>query len=192
MRVICFSGKAGSGKDTSAGMFKQILQDNGSKVLLIHYADLLKFICRAFFGWNGEKDASGRTLLQHVGTDVVRKETPDYWVDFIADMLRRFPEEWEYVLIPDARFPNEIDVLRERGFDVTHVRVVRDGHTGGLTGEQMAHASETSLDDVQPDITIINDGSLEGLEQQIQRTSMGMLVGHQITIEEWVRSNVPH
>lgn len=184
MKVICISGKAGSGKDTCARMLEADLQANGCKVLLVHYADLLKFICRTFFDWNGEKDEAGRSLLQHVGTDVIRREDPDYWVRFIADVLRWFPCEWDYVLLPDARFPNEINVLRERGFDVTHIRVVRDGYTGSLTGEQMAHASETSLDGVQPDILVVNNGGLEDLRRHSQNISAGLLVGHQVSIEE--------
>lgn len=167
MKIICISGKAGSGKDTCARMLRAELQANGSKVLLVHYADLLKFICCEFFGWNGEKDKKGRTLLQYVGTDVIRRTDPDYWVAFIAHILSLFPDEWEYVLIPDTRFPNELSYLQNRGFKVAHVRVVRPGSSGGLTAAQLAHTSETALDGVEPDFVIDNRGDLEELKEQV-------------------------
>ena len=56
---ICISGKAQNGKDTSAEIFKNELVIRGHSVLVIHQADLLKYICKAFFNWNGEKDEAG-------------------------------------------------------------------------------------------------------------------------------------
>ena len=64
MRVIAISGKGESGKDTIAKMLKQQLEEQNYKVMIIHFADVLKFVCRQYFNWNGEKDEHGRTLLQ--------------------------------------------------------------------------------------------------------------------------------
>ncbi len=176
-KIFCISGKAGHGKDTFAKILEQKLSAEGYKVLIIHYADLLKFILKNFFRWNGEKDEHGRMLLQQVGTETVRKANPNYWVDFIASILSMFPREWDYVLIPDARFPNEIDRLKERGFDVTHVRVVRRAYESNLTDAQQEHSSETALDDVCPDVVIANDGTLGDLEETVI-VCRGM-IGHQ-------------
>lgn len=77
-----------------------------------------------FFGWDGEKDEKGRTLLQKVG-DAIRAKRPDYWVSFISDIMEFFPGEWDYVLIPDCRFPNEVDYIKNAGFDAVHLRVRR-------------------------------------------------------------------
>ena len=63
-RVITISGKARSGKDTTALLLKEALEKKGYRVLITHYADLLKFVCKEYFGWNGEKDEEGRTLIQ--------------------------------------------------------------------------------------------------------------------------------
>lgn len=192
MKVICVSGKAGSGKDTCARIMEHALQSNGSKVLLVHYADLLKFICCAFFDWNGEKDKNGRTLLQHVGTDVIRKADPDYWVAFIANILSLFPDEWEYVLIPDARFPNELSYLTQCGFEVAHVRVVRPGNARGLTNEQLAHTSETALDGVEPDFVIDNNGGLEELMERVLALIPELFSYHQVTMDEWLSRHETH
>ena len=112
MKIICISGKAQHGKDTTADLLKGILEQQGNTVVVYHYADLLKFICKSYFNWNGQKDEYGRTLLQHVGTDVVRSKDPDYWVDFAIKFFNLFEHDWNYVLIPDCRFPNEIELMQ--------------------------------------------------------------------------------
>lgn len=165
--IVCISGKARSGKDTTATLLESYILSGNKKVIIIHYADLLKYICTQFFGWNGEKDEKGRTLLQHVGTDVVRAKDEDFWVSFVARFLNVFADNWDCAIIPDCRFPNEIDKMKEFGEKVgaavTHLRVTRDSANGSLTTEQQAHSSETALDAVNPDYTIDNSGDIEDL-----------------------------
>lgn len=166
-KVILFSAKSQHGKDFAANIFKKQLEANGKKVLITHYADLLKYICKTFFGWDGNKDENGRTLLQHVGTDIIRKEKPNYWVDFISDFLTIFHDEWDYVLIPDTRFPNEISCLKHnRILDVITIRINRPDFKSNLTEEQLKHKSETSLDNYEFDYYIENT-TLEDVERQV-------------------------
>lgn len=73
MKIISISGKAQSGKDTTAALLKEVLETDGYTVLIAHYADLLKYICKTFFGWNGVKDEAGRQMLQYIGTDSARR-----------------------------------------------------------------------------------------------------------------------
>jgi hypothetical protein len=167
VKIICISAKAQHGKDTVAEMIQDELQSQGKRVLIAHYADLLKHICRTFFNWNGEKDDAGRTILQRVGTDVVRKQRPDFWVEFIVDILNLFPEDWDYVLIPDTRFLNEIEYLKEVGFDSMLVRVIRDNFDSGLSEDQLNHPSETALDYYNYDYIIENNTDLQGLRDNV-------------------------
>lgn len=164
MKVILISGKAQNGKDTVASMLCKKLTSDNYRVLITHYADLLKFICRNYFGWDGNKNEKGRQMLQYVGTDVIRKQNPTLWVDFVAMMLKYFHENWDYVIIPDCRFPNEVTTMAENGFDMVHLRVVRPNFKSTLTEEQRKHPSETALDDMIPDFYIENTGTLEELE----------------------------
>ena len=69
------------------------------------------------------------------------------------------------MLIPDCRFPNEIDKLKAAGFNSTHVRVNRPGFVSPLTDEQQKHISETALDNVEPDYWIQNSRDLEYLNE---------------------------
>lgn len=169
MKIICISGKGQHGKDSTAQYLSEYLEDQGEKVLITHFADLLKYICKSFFDWNGEKDAVGRTLLQHVGTNTIRKMRPNYWVDFLAEILEMFPKEWDYVLIPDCRFPNEVEVLRNKGLDVDLIRVDRVNFVSPLSEEQQRHSSETAMDFYPADYYILNDGRLEDLEEYARK-----------------------
>lgn len=164
--ILC-SGRARHGKDTSAEIIKKNLEERGFSVLVTHYADLLKFICKNFFGWNGEKDEVGRTLLQQVGTNCIRDQDPDYWVDFVVNLIRMLSEKWDFVIIPDVRFPNEIDRVADAGFLTTHVRIIRPDFDSQLTEEQKNHPSETALDDAVPDFVIKNT-TLSELKNQLQ------------------------
>ena len=161
-QVICISGKAQHGKDTTALITKYILECKGEKVLILHYADLLKYLCKSYFNWDGNKDDKGRTLLQYVGTDIVRKKEPNYWVDFVIKFLHLFEDEWDYVLIPDCRFPNEVDSFYGE-FPFIHWRVVRPNFDSPLTKEQQNHPSETALDNHLFDKVIINNSTIEQL-----------------------------
>lgn len=165
-KIICISGKAQHGKDTTATILSSALENRGNKVLIFHYADLLKYLCRQYFDWNGEKDEAGRTLLQHVGTDVVRAKEPNFWVDFAVKCFKLFEDEWDYVLIPDCRFPNEI-VHIKANFDCTHLSVFRPNFKSPLSEEQQKHISETALDHYPCDDVLWNDGSVEDLGVKI-------------------------
>lgn len=165
-KVICISGKARHGKDTVAEIVRNLLIERGQRVGIVHYADLLKYFCKTYFGWDGNKDEKGRSILQHVGTDVVRKKEPDYWVDFLINFLHLFEDEWDYVLVPDCRFPNEVDGFVNE-FLFSHWRVQRPNFDNQLTEEQKQHPSETALDKHWLDELIINDGTIEELTNKL-------------------------
>lgn len=156
-KVICISGKAGHGKDTFGSMLSDSLIANGKSVRIFHFADLVKFICRQYFDWDGQKDEKGRHILQYIGTDVIRSKNENYWVDFVVNLLTMLDNTWDYVIIPDCRFPNEADKFKQSIFDTTVVRVIRDNYESTLTEEQQNHPSETSMDDYPFDKIIINN-----------------------------------
>lgn len=162
MKFILISGKAGSGKDTVAKYMKKELELRGKTVLVTHFADAVKYVCKEYFKWNGEKDEAGRSLLQEVGTEIYRSAYENYWVDLVimAACASTMKFDWDYVLVPDARFKNEVTRPREFGLDVMHVNVVRPELKSALTEEQQIHSSENDLDGVSPDVEIKNSGDL--------------------------------
>lgn len=166
VKVITISGKAQAGKDTTARLLKDQLNNNGRNVVILHYADLLKYQATTLFGWNGKKDEAGRSLLQKLGTDIVRKYNENYWADYVVGVLKMYDGEWDYALIPDARFPNEINQMKEQ-FDCITIKVISD-YDNGLTEEQKNHPSETALDDFSFDYTIVNNRTVLGLNTAIE------------------------
>lgn len=98
-----------------------------------------------------------------------------------------FPGEWDYVLIPDCRFPNEVEVMKSLGPDVYHLRVFRQNFESPLTPEQQMHPSETALDDTLPDYYINNFGSLDDLRITISKWLAEFNGYHQMHIDEVMR-----
>lgn len=87
-KIILISGKAEHGKTATARIIKERLESEGKTVTIVPFASYLKFVCKEYFGWNGKKDLDGRKILQHVGTDVVRKKDPDFWVERSGTLLK--------------------------------------------------------------------------------------------------------
>ena len=173
-KVINISGKAGAGKDTFANMLQKTLEEKGKTVLRMSYADYLKYICTKLFAWDGQKDEKGRTLLQKVGTDIVREQDPDFWVRNVCDLAQLFDDFYDYVICADCRFPNENDFWQEAGFDTYTVKIVRPNYETSLDKEQLAHSSENSMENYNFDFQIIND-TLEGLEVSVEVFALELL-----------------
>lgn len=165
MKVILISGKAQSGKDTFARLFKEHVEPyeelENKRVLILKYGDILKFVCKKCFGWNGEKDESGRTLLQYVGTDLIRENNPDTFVNCLIEIAKGLENKYDYLLVPDVRFRNEIEQWMGSGLDYVTVRINRlnednTPYENNLTQEQKRHISETELDNYIFDYVIYN------------------------------------
>jgi len=156
MNIILISGKAESGKDTFAMCLKEELEKKNYRVLIMHFADELKFYCQKYFGWDGKKDDAGRSLLQRIGTDVVRAKDDQYWVESVGRFLNMFDDQFDFVLIPDTRFLSEIRYFVSPWSDhiTTTVRITRPDHKNGLSVEQQNHKSETELDSYEFDYQI--------------------------------------
>ena len=152
--VMCISGKAEAGKDLLASKFKEVAESNDKKVCVMHYGDYLKDIASRFYGWDGNKDEKGRTLLQWLGSDVARKENPNIWVNVIAETIAALKKEFDYFLIPDTRFPNEVDIINDSFDRAFSVRINRPDHKSKLTDEQLLHISEIALDDFEFDFNL--------------------------------------
>ena len=168
MRIITLSALARHGKSLTAEILSQKLQSMGYRVLTIHFADYLKFVCRTYFGWNGEKDEKGRSLLQYIGTDKIRKHASDFHVDLVIRFLLIFESDYDYVLIPDTRFPNEILKSREF-FNLTSVHIERLNFENDLTPEQRLHPTETALDGFKFDYYIKSPSGREFLSQEVDK-----------------------
>jgi dephospho-CoA kinase len=164
MHVIILSGKARSGKDTTA----DIIASSPDFAYRTAFGDHLKNIA-LILGWNGVKDKRGRKFLQQLG-DVIRAYNPRYFIDKvikdIQDRATFLPND--IVCITDCRYLNELQAIIDSFPNVTTIRIERNA-TSDLTDTQRAHQSETELDSyLNFDFLIQNNGTLNDLERKIK------------------------
>ena len=100
-----------------------------------------------------------RHLMQTLGTEWGRKHIHgDLWnLVFLKKYNRSIAST---VIITDCRFPNEYELLKELG--ATFIRITRPSLVS--TDE---HISETALDGFPVDHEIINDGTIEDLQNKV-------------------------
>lgn len=144
MKVILISGKARHGKDTLATMLQVKLADRGKRAKITHFGDLLKYVCKEFFDWDGNKDEAGRSLLQYVGTDLIRKKDPNFWCRFIYEMCQ-YTDKYDYMIVADTRFMSEINQFPE-ACKIRIGRIFKPYELYELNNAQSRHRSETELD----------------------------------------------
>jgi hypothetical protein len=174
MKFIIISGHARAGKDTSANFMKEYFEENNKRVLIVHFADYLKFVCKQYMGWDGNKDDAGRTLLQYVGTDLIRSKNHRFLVDVVCGLSKMLDENFDYILVPDCRFPDEVEVPKlDYNFKTISIRIVRlekgIEFDNGMTEEQKNHPSETALDNYKFDHYIYNGSDLIALKESVRK-----------------------
>ena len=155
MKIVMISGKSGSGKDTFANILKEKLVEKQQKVLIIHFADLVKFYAKKYYDWNGNKDKDGRALLQRIGTTIMRGYNNRYWGDIVGQFLAAITpyKTFNICLIPDWRFISEFEAIYNYNNNIITVRINRKDENGNhyinpaMTHEQYWHQSEIELDD---------------------------------------------
>ncbi len=176
MRLIGFSGRRGSGKDTVARLIQQIQLERQWQIRSV--GEPIKAVCAAlageelapYFSQRGKAEvlpAFGRTrgeMLQQVGL-ALRQWEPDIWVQAFFSQL----PPHQHTLIPDVRFPNEADLIRQRGGLMLRVEGDPLQQRGDGTRDD-EHPSETALDDYPHfAATLHNTGSRWDLQQQVRQ-----------------------
>ena len=171
MKVILISGKAQDGKDTCGNFLDIELRAKGFSTQIMHFGDAVKYVCEKYYNWDGNKDERGRSILQTVGTEIVRRQDEHFWTDFVGRLARTF--DCDYIIIPDWRFENELFSMRTR-FSysiVVPVLITRPENekTDNMTDAQRNHQSETELDNWKFfDYNIINEfGKLDATKEQL-------------------------
>jgi len=144
--IILLAGKAGTGKSFFAEKLRSIFELQKYNVEIQHFASVLKYIAKQYFGWDGIKDERGRKLLQHLG-DIGREYDKDVWVKNLLELRlfasRQYPQD--IVIIDDWRFPNEFDYLNKNcNYSIYKVRMSASNREL-LKGGASVHCSETSL-----------------------------------------------
>lgn len=90
---------------------------------------------------------TNREFLQYFGTEVGRSIDRDLWVKALMYSYGRDKES--HWIVPDVRFPNEADAIRNAGGVLW--KIERDGSGAGN------HISEKLIDDINVDLVIENN-----------------------------------
>lgn len=160
MRLIGIAGPARAGKDTLASYLLDNLSDDWTRS---SFADPIKAMLCAI-GVDCSDDAKAviddsygvtpRHMMQTLGTEWGRHMIDgDIWVKAFARM-----NAGKCVIVPDVRFENEAELVREHGVLIHLVG------RGGIDGN---HASENALEFKAGDVVIDNSRDLAWLHDQV-------------------------
>lgn len=146
--IILIAGKARSGKNTIADYIKKIYQKKGKKVVISPYTKYLKQYIEEITEMPVTEENKPRELLQKISSDLIKKKLGKY--DFFINRQIEDIEIYSYfmdvIVVPDVRFPEEIEVLKKRFPNVLSIGVTRKNYQSDLTEEQKQDITEISLD----------------------------------------------
>jgi hypothetical protein len=155
MIIIGISGKAMSGKDTSANYLKRKIKNR--PVHIVRFAGGLKVICSKCFNIpledfekpdikKNRRIENGMTLrdaLQHLGTNVFRNMDSNCWINWWKSVIEDEISKQSVVIVPDVRFRNEADLIlslnKQKGYQTCVIRLCRNVLN-------LKHVSECHLD----------------------------------------------
>lgn len=167
-KIIILSGKARSGKDTSMEIIKKKYESLGKKVICLFYASYIKEYAKRISDWDGNDETKPRTLLQVLGTDIIRNTIDDkFFINRTIEDIKVYSKFFDVIIIGDARFPEEIEDIKKVFSNVVSVHITRKD-INILTETEKQHITETALDNYNDyDYVINNDGSIEELESKL-------------------------
>ena len=202
--IIGLVGLIGSGKGTVANMFAErgCVEDS--------FAAPLKDLSASIFGWPRElmegdtiesrdfretadlywgrklgiPNFTPRLALQLIGTDVLRTHfDPNIWLHSLEYRIRKQHVDTPCTVISDARFKNELDLIKEMGGVVIWVQrgelpewfeTAKTAHTNAVSHKIMktkyadVHESEWNWAGHPVDYIITNNGTIEDLAKQVE------------------------
>jgi hypothetical protein len=202
--IIGLVGFIGSGKDTVANLF---LEKNGIKD---SFAAPLKDVLSAVFGWPrhlmegdsvesrdfrntpdmfwsrklGIANFTPRLAMQLVGTDTMREHFhKDIWINSLEYRMRCVQHDLRTIVISDARFQNELDLIRRLNGHVIWVQrgelpewydTAVEANNGNAVSKRIMqtrysdiHQSEWDWVGYNVDHVIENNDSIESLNEKV-------------------------
>jgi hypothetical protein len=167
MKIILLAGRANSGKDSSAEFFDKYYRDKGLDVVNIQIGYYIKMYAKQIAKWDGDNNTKPRQLLQDLGTELIRKHIDNFF--FIKRILQDidiYSRYFDVITISDGRLPEEFEEITKAYPETVTIHVTRPGYVSHLTKGQKAHLTEALVDDIKYEYEVVNDGTLEDLEEK--------------------------
>lgn len=182
--LIGLTGKIQSGKDTTAEFF---IKEGYTSIA---YGDHLKDVVMQLFRMKHDQvytqegkaaideryGVTPRYILQWFGTEVVRDNYPDLWVDHMTDRLGR---TGGHIVVTDIRFNNEAALIKKLGGTV--IEIIRPVEKVSffqksipqIWREWFPHRSERPINRDLVDFIVINNGTIAQLHQTVKEMTDG-------------------
>ena len=167
MKIILIGGKANTGKDSTAEYIDEYYRSRGLDVVNIQIAYYIKMYAKQIAKWDGDNETKPRQLLQDLGTELIRKQIDEYF--FIKRILQDidiYSRYFDVITISDGRLPEEFEEITKAYPETVTIHVTRPGYVSHLTKDQKAHVTEALVDEITYEYEIVNDGTLEDLEEK--------------------------
>lgn len=161
-KIIIFSGKQYSGKDTAAKIMLNAMPDYKRCAM----GDIIKLTYGKEKGLTYEEIEKNKPLYRQ---DLInlgnwgRSQDPDYW-------LKKILEQPGNIMVTDVRVPHEYEVFKAAGAIAIRVEATRETRAarGNLVGEN--DITETGLDSVSDwDYVIDNNSDYESLVEKVNK-----------------------
>ena len=169
--IFVVSGKARAGKDTTCEFIRNYAKLKNLQSTNLQFSSYIKMYAKTIVNWDGNDDTKPRTLLQELGTDVIRKNIDElFFVNRIIGDIKVYSYYLDIITISDTRLPIEIDSLKKEFDNVVSINIERPGYESSLNIAEKNHVTETALDNYHNfDYVIINDGTLDELNTKAKK-----------------------
>ncbi|MBQ7136437.1 MAG: hypothetical protein IJO43_00470 [Bacilli bacterium] len=169
MKIFLVSGASRNGKDTIGNFIQGYCDKNNIKVCRTQISKYLKQYIKDYFGWDGSEETKPRTLLQELGTDIIREKLnkPYFFANRTVEDLEILSHFFDVALVTDIRVPLEIETIKENFDDVVVIKVERVNYEQEMTAEQQKHKIENAMNDYNDYKYILINDTLEKLEEDV-------------------------
>ena len=160
-RIITFSGKQYSGKDTAAKILLDVMPDFKRCAM----GDIIKIEYGRQHGLTYEEIEANKAQYRQGLIDLGnwgRQQSPNYWLEKII-------EQEGNIVVTDVRIKHEYNIFKNAGAITIRVeanRDIRESRGGKLIGDN--DVTEVDLDDIQDwDFLIDNNKDYETLRKEV-------------------------
>ena len=167
--IFIVSGKANSGKDTSCELINNYVKLKSIKSVNLQFSSYIKMYAKVISGWDGNEDTKPRSLLQELGTNIIRNKIDnEFFIKRIIGDIKVYSYYCDVITISDARLPLEIDSINSEFENVYKLNIQRPNFENNLNCNERRHITEVALDDYNDyDYVVVNDGTIEDLNNKV-------------------------
>lgn len=146
--VILIGGRAQSGKGTLTKYLQEKFEQQNKKVINSPYTKYLKHYIEQITGEKIDEKNKPRDLLQQISSKIIKNELKrnDFFIKRQIEDIEIYSYFADVILISDVRFPEEIQIIKEKFSNVVSIGVIRENYVSNLTKEQQHDITETALD----------------------------------------------